>query len=125
MIWKSHVFFYYFWKYVKQRFPFNHKSKVSVQTFSRGCRKLTQALPRPIYVHTDWCICIYIYILYKYIYYIYIFIYLSRWHWKYLFSETIFNGLIGAGGGWGLLLGEFLGCVKTGGKNFTVMQIIQ
>ena len=39
---KSLVFFYYSEKHAKQRFTFNHTTKVTAQTVSRGCRRLIQ-----------------------------------------------------------------------------------
>ena len=42
MVWKSIVMFYYFLKYVKRRFNLSHVTKVSAQTFARGCKKRIQ-----------------------------------------------------------------------------------
>ena len=42
MVWKSIVMFYYFQKHVKRRFNLSHVTKVSAQTFARGCKKRTE-----------------------------------------------------------------------------------
>ena len=39
MVWNSIVMFYYFKKYVKRYFNLSHVTKVSAQTFARGCKK--------------------------------------------------------------------------------------
>ena len=47
MVWKSIVMFYYLnvnynYLYVKRRFNLIHVTKVSAQTFARGCKKRIQ-----------------------------------------------------------------------------------
>ena len=97
MIWKSHVLFYYFWKYVKQRFPFNHKSKVVYRHFPEVAENLLRPYP-DLFMYTQIYVYIYIYI-YIYIYsissrqtckiYMYIYKYILYMLYIYIFVEMI------------------------------------